>query len=282
MVSDGPLPVGLIGVDGDEERRAERALVAGDAVVFVAPGVDLTSGEVQLTRRTYDEETGEETGTTSTTVAAEFFTVDDRWIGPQAVVSTDAAVAVGGRPEVVALAVTGTEIGEDQEEEINEALGGINMSAGIYVERGHQAEDETVIAQLILVALGGVLMLGGTLTATFLALSDARPDLATLSAVGASPRTRRGVAAGYAVVVGFVGAVLGATVGFIPGIAVTYPLTSQGYGAPGPDGAITSPGPFLDVPWLMVLGLVVALPLLTAAVVGVFARSRLPVVARLD
>ena len=69
-------------------------------------------------------------------------------------------------------------------------------------------------------------MLGGTLTATFLALSDARPDLATLSAVGASPRTRRGVAAAYAVVVGGVGAVLGAAVGFIPGIAVTWPLTS--------------------------------------------------------
>ncbi len=47
-----------------------------------------------------------------------------------------------------------------------------------------------------------VLMLGGTLTATFLALSDARPDLATLSAVGASPRMRRGVAASYALVVG--------------------------------------------------------------------------------
>ena len=82
-----------------------------------------------------------------------------------------------------------------------------------------------MIAQLILVGLGGLLMLGGTLTATFLALSDARPDLATLSAVGASPRTRRGVAAAYAVVVGFVGALLGAAVGFIPGIAITYPLT---------------------------------------------------------
>ena len=126
-------------------------------------------------------------------------------------------------------------------------------------------------------------MLGGTLTATFLALSDARPDLATLAAVGASPRTRRGVAAAYAVVVGFVGAVLGAAVGFIPGIAVTYPLTSQNYGAISSDGSSEfASGPFLDVPWLMILGLVVALPLLTAAVVALFARSRLPLVARLD
>ena len=133
------------------------------------------------------------------------------------------------------------------------------------------------VAQLVLLVLGGVLMLGGTLTATFLALSDARPDLATLSAVGASPRTRRGVAAAYAVVVGLVGAVLGAAVGFIPGIAVTWPLTSNS----GLDGGPPT-GPFLDVPWLMVLGLVVVLPAVTAVVVGLFARSRLPLVARLD
>ena len=157
----------------------------------------------------------------------------------------------------------------------------------MYVERGYQPDDATVIAQLVLIVLGGVLMLGGTLTATFLALSDARPDLATLSAVGASPRTRRGVAAAYAVVVGVVGAVLGAAVGFIPGIAVTWPLTSQSSqtctGPPG-GGAFTcvASGPFLDVPWLMVIGLVVVLPPLTALVVGLFARSRLPLVARLD
>jgi putative ABC transport system permease protein len=59
---------------------------------------------------------------------------------------------------------------------------------------------------LVLGALGGLLMLSGTLTATFLALSDARPDLAALSAVGAAPRTRRVVAAAYALVVGLVAA----------------------------------------------------------------------------
>ena len=107
---------------------------------------------------------------------------------------------------------------------------GIDENASLYVERGYQADDETLIAQLILIGLGAVLMIGGTLTATFLALSDARPDLATLSAVGASPRTRRGVASAYALAVGFVGAVLGAAVGFIPGIAITYPLTSYTYG----------------------------------------------------
>ncbi len=126
-------------------------------------------------------------------------------------------------------------------------------------------------------------MLGGTLTATFLALSDARPDLATLSAVGAAPRTRRGVAAAYALVVGFVGAVLGAAVGFIPGIAITYPLTSLS-GDPGltDQFGVPLPSHFVDVPWTFVLGLVVVLPLVTALIVGLTARSRLPLVARLD
>jgi putative ABC transport system permease protein len=41
-------------------------------------------------------------------------------------------------------------------------------------------------------------------------------------------------------------------------------------------------GPFLAVPWLLIVTIVVALPLLTAAVVGLTARSRLPLVARLD
>ena len=98
-----------------------------------------------------------------------------------------------------------------------------------------------MVVQLVLAALGGILMLGGTLTATFLALSDARPDLATLSAVGASPRSRRWVAASYAWSIGFVGAVLGAAVGFIPGIAVTYPLTERST-ASAPRTTSTSPG----------------------------------------
>jgi putative ABC transport system permease protein len=147
--------------------------------------------------------------------------------------------------------------------------------ASVYVERGYQVPGSEKVVLWILFGLGAVLMLGGTLTATFLALSDARPDLATLSAVGASPRTRRGVAAAYAVAVGLIGAVLGAAVGFIPGIAVTYPLTRNFSGVPGPSH-------YLDIPWLLIGALVVALPVLTAGVVGLLARSRLPVVARLD
>ena len=56
---------------------------------------------------------------------------------------------------------------------------------------------------------------------------------------------------------------------------------STGSGQSTGDGAMTT-GPFFDVPWLLILGLVVVLPLLVSALVGLTSRSRLPLVARLD
>jgi putative ABC transport system permease protein len=132
------------------------------------------------------------------------------------------------------------------------------------------------VALLVLGVVGALLMTVGTLTATFLALADARPDLATLAAVGASPGSRRLVAGSYAAVVSLSGAVLGAAVGLIPGIAVTYPLTNRA-GWSGHAGQSTH---FLDVPWLLVGAIVLLLPLLTGLLVGSSVRSRLPRVSR--
>jgi putative ABC transport system permease protein len=276
MVSDDSLPVGLLGVADADVPRAEQMLRQGGIVAFVSPGRSVEGDEATVVQHLFDPDTGEDTGERKAELPAAFVSLTNPWAGPAAVMSTAAAEKLGVASATVALAVTGN-VSEQQEEAANEGLAAISDSAFLYVERGYQADDETVIAQIILLVLGGILMLGGTLTATFLALSDARPDLATLSAVGASPRTRRGVASAYAVVVGVVGAMLGAAVGFIPGIAVTWPLTSSSALDGGPPT-----GPFLDVPWLMVLGLVVVLPAVTAVVVGLFARSRLPLVARLD
>jgi putative ABC transport system permease protein len=161
-------------------------------------------------------------------------------------------------------------------DQLRQTIGALAPRTGeVYVERGYQVAGSERVVLWILFGLAGILMVGGTLTATFLALSDARPDLATLSGVGASPRMRRAVAAAYAVSVGVVGAVLGAAVGFIPGIAVSYPLTRNFTGSPGPSH-------YLQIPWVQILGLVVLLPVVTALLVGFLARSRLPLVARLD
>ena len=98
---------------------------------------------------------------------------------------------VGGETSTNALVLTG---GVDRETEtaIEEAVGGAQSETSVYVERGYQRPPEATIVLLVLGVLGGVLMLGGTLTATFLALADARPDLATLPRRRASPpRTGR-------------------------------------------------------------------------------------------
>lgn len=127
--------------------------------------------------------------------------------------------------------------------------------------------------------VAGGLVLAGTLAATALALSEARPDLSTLGQVGARPRTRRAVAAGYALVLGVVGAVLGVLAGLIPGIAVSVPLT-RGYATGGfsygPLGDVPPDRDFVvDVPWLLVALVLVVLPLVSAAVAAAATRSRL-------
>lgn len=272
--ADGALPSVVTGLDEGERERAAAALADGGAVVFV--NEDLSADEVTVVVQEYQRR-GRAEPPTRATVPATLIRVSPLETSFQGVLSAEAAAAVGVEAETVGLLIDGVEISEAQEQDIQEALTAISPTLSFYVERGYQADDETAILLLVLGALGGVLMLGGTLTATFLSLSDARPDLATLAAVGASPRTRRAVAAAYAAVIGLVGAVLGAGVGFIPGIAVTYPLTGW---AQDMDPAL--PSHYLDVPWLLVGSLVLALPLLTAGVVGLCTRSRLPLVARID
>ncbi|HYH34546.1 MAG TPA: FtsX-like permease family protein [Nocardioides sp.] len=270
------VPTAVPGLRESERAAADRVLREGGAVVFTDQHV--TDDEVTVTARQYRNR-GRPQLLGRATVPALVVPVTGMEVRFQGVLSPAAAAAVGVTPRTVGLLVDGVRITEEQERDVSEALAAISPSLSFYVERGYQAGDETVILLLVLGALGGVLMLGGTLTATFLSLSDARPDLATLAAVGASPRTRRGVAASYAVVIGLVGAVLGAGVGFVPGIAVTYPLTGASW-VQDVDPAL--PSHFVDVPWLLIASLVVALPLLTALVVGVTTRSRLPLVARID
>jgi putative ABC transport system permease protein len=268
LVSEGgaaDLPLLLRGwVSSAQWARASRMLSRGGALVFSDGPV--TTHRVRLAGSGHSD--------LRLVVPAVYVDVGQAFAPAMAVIPTALAHRLRERVQPVGLLLSGTPLSPSQESTLRETLAGVDPSSYLYVERGYQVPGSQRVVLWILFLLGGVLMLGGTLTATFLALSDARPDLATLSAVGASPRTRRRVAAAYAVAVGLVGAVLGALVGFIPGIAVTYPLTRSYAG--------TGPSHYLEIPWLLIGALVVALPLVTAGVVGLTARSKLPLVARLD
>lgn len=260
-----------LGVPADLADDADRILASGGAVVFTSgPHAASTA---QLRTESWTDDAMEPTLSPVVEVPAVFVPVDGGMAHAQAVVAPEVAAQLGIPVVENAILVEGP-VDPAASKDLDEAVRAVTVDASWYVERGYERDDSYVIVLLVLGALGAVLMLGGTLTATFLALSDARPDLATLSAIGSAPRTRRAVAASYALVVGLVGAVLGAAVGFIPGVAVTYPLT-RGYNDFSADH-------FLDVPWLLITAVVVGLPLLTALVVGLFARSRLPMVARID
>ena len=275
-------PAGLAGLrlPADDLRRARTALADGSVVLLNTDPVP--GGQVELIRETYDEN-GMATTRGATTAAAVTVSAPGSMQPARAVLPVSVAKDAGLTVITSALLVRGTTIDTSAEDAIDEGVAGLEENASLYVERGFQ-DDSIRIILLLLGSIGGVLVLGGTLTATFLALSDARPDFATMGAVGAEPRTRRAVAAAYAGTIGLVGAVLGAAVGFVPGIAVTFPLTGSSWAGPGATTTegVPLPDHFLDVPWLLVLGLVVVLPLVTAAVVGLASRSRLPMVSRLS
>ena len=262
-VTDGPLLGHFF--TATEQRAVAAALGRGEAVAVTVGR--LPARPLFLTRHTPQ-------GRRTVHLPALVVPVGDRVAPAQVLVPPSFVRAHGLHTAPAALLLSGKTLSRDQQSRLDEMLTHGTRSAYLYVERGYQTPGSTEVLLWILFGMGAVLMLGGTLTATFLALSDARPDLATLSAVGASPRTRRGVAAAYALAIGAVGAVLGAAVGFIPGIAISYPLTRT--------FATVGATHYLDIPWRLIAALVVGLPLFTALVVGLLVRSRLPVVARLD
>jgi putative ABC transport system permease protein len=177
----------------------------------------------------------------------------------------------------VLMSDTGTPpLTKDAQDQLQEALSGITPDIEVYTERGFVSDMSLPLLGLALI--GGLAVLIGTLTATGLALADSRPDLATLAAIGARPRTRRVMAASQALVIGLLGALTGVLVGLVPGIAVTWPLTSNSSGSGG--GAIAH-GPIIAIPWLILAAVGIAVPALAALFAGTVVRSRLPLTRRL-
>ena len=252
---------------------ARRALAAGGAAVFAAPG-----GQLELRR----QRSGSAPDGVSDTyevlaradVAATPVRATDGTPPAQAVVSEQVAAQLGGATTVALVA--GTDLTRTQQEQLVDALSVVDPAATVTVERGYDDDSRLVVLVLGLVAFS--LVLAGTLAATSLALVEAKPDLVTLSQVGAPPRTRRTVAGSFAAVLALSGVVLGTGAGLVPGIAAAVALTRYGtssgwttYGQ-AEDLDMTR---YVVVPWPLVLGLLVVLPLVAAVVAALSAGGRL-------
>lgn len=262
----GPEALRLLALSSDQDKAARATLAAGGMVI---PAND-PSPTGPLTVQIVDRPDGPAL-TSFTGPALRVPARDGSAITP-AVLPPAVAARLGVKPQAVALIATGP-VSHATQDRLQEELSGIGAGL-VQVERGYDGSSKHT-AILILAAAAGALMLGGTLSAALLALSDARPDFATLMSVGASPRLRRKVAAAYAGVIGLLGAVLGALAGFIPGIAISYPLTRNSYNGQGASH-------YLAIPWLLVLALTLGVPLVAAGGAALLTRSRLPLGSRIE
>ena len=138
----------------------------------------------------------------------------------------------------------------------------------MYVERGFHNDAWLIL--LILFSVAGLLVLIASLISTALSLAESQNDMATLAAVGATRHTRRGIAAGQALVVAAFGCLLGVAVGLVPGIAITWPLTTQGFD-PVTSQQITQ-APIIVIPWVHLVAVCVGVPLLAAGLAWVAVR----------
>ncbi len=178
--------------------------------------------------------------------------------------------------------------GERMQEQLEDSpeLAAAGASGYLMVEAGLGYQPGLVLLILGLAAI--VLALVGSVTASLLALSDARSDFATLGAVGAAPGVRRRIAGTYGFGIALLGAILGAAVGLIPGVAIAGPATqtSWGWGLPITEMTDLSgnpiPSSFLAVPWGLFAALLLVLPALVGLVLLVVTRSRLPLRQRLE
>lgn len=176
-------------------------------------------------------------------------------------------------------------LSDEQAAAINRAAGTAYPDA---VERGYQS---SIIPLLwLLSALFALLTLVATLTATALAMGEARRDLGTLAAVGASAAIRRRFAAWQAGGLALLGTVFGLLAGAVPGVVLSLGIT----GAPSQQAVldystqqITTNAArllngFVIVPWPPLLAALVAVPLVAAVFGALFAGRPVDMTRRGD
>jgi putative ABC transport system permease protein len=148
----------------------------------------------------------------------------------------------------------------------------VNVS---YVTHSQERLDGPMLIALGVAALAvlGVVALGLALTT-----NESRGDLATLAALGAGPRTRRRIVGTQAMTMTALGTWMAVPAGLLPAIVAWRSVDrgpQDGWFVYGADTISRT----VDVPWLLVAAVVLALPVLAGLTAAAFTRS---IPARLD
>ncbi|GAA1606195.1 MULTISPECIES: ABC transporter permease [Kribbella] len=134
----------------------------------------------------------------------------------------------------------------------------------LQVEHGYQSPVRKASIGLLVAGLAATLL--GVAMSVALSMSEGRADFATLAAVGAPPRLRRGLAAAQGWFLGQLGCLLGVAVGALYGFTAHSVVGS----------------PTVVVPWAVIAGVAVLVPLFAGAVPYALTRSQLELVRRTD
>ncbi len=190
------------------------------------------------------------------------------------ILSPAAARALGWTPHLGGLTVDpGVAVDQAHADDLALALEAVTGTvARATLERGSMPRigDSTRTAMTVLLIIIAFLIAGTIIVVTALGLADSRTDLATLAAVGAAPRIRRLVTGWTAGSMTLLGCLLGGVVGLVPawGLLRTIQLVSAPYGDP------------IVVPWVALVPLLVAVPLVAFVVGTLLLRSKLPIPVR--
>ena len=202
------------------------------------------------------------------TAAEQVIAANEEWLAAQSTVDPESA-----RFQVapVGAAITGIELSQADVDQLNRQLSDIDSNVRLSVE-GQMYQQDTAAMMLIVMGVALFVALAATGLSVGLAVADSRADLATLAAVGASPRMRRRVTAAQAGVIAGIGTVSGVTTGLLLGYVLgLWQSAEENFGLMWQT----------VVPWPQIALLLVALPLLAIGAGWVFTRSRLPVGRRM-
>ncbi|WP_236557425.1 FtsX-like permease family protein [Arthrobacter sp. 9AX] len=136
-------------------------------------------------------------------------------------------------------------------------------AVGFWAEPGITRGDAWMTWSIV--AVSALVTFSAAGITTGLSLADSRADHVTLAGIGASPWLRKNLAGSQALLTGGLGTLLGSLAGTLPAVLVA-----------GSADLRTA----VEVPWLHLLALLVAVPLAGAVLAWLFTRARLPVSGR--
>lgn len=257
-VGDADLVVLASGRVADREAAAA-ALDAGKVVVFDAAAI-AADGKVTVETGEYDAAGSEVRSVRLPAVALPQQTPYGQL--PSAIMSADAARAQGWSTEPLATLVS---YPASSRAEAGAAIQ-IAEQLGIPVISSAQERDVARLVRVGLAAGAALIALLGVAMCVALSGAEGRPDLATLSAIGAPPSRRRRLAGAQALVLGGLGSLLGLAFGFYFARAAR----------PATGAAETV------VPWSDLLVTVAAVPLLAVLVAYAGSVGRISLTRRAD